>query len=325
MASAAPSNVVIETQHGEMIHDAQMDYYGKRLATASSDRTIKIFEVTKDAQTELTTLKHHDGPVWQVSWAHPSHGNLLASCSYDGRVCIWREQTPTKWVLVHEYAEHQASVNSVCWAPHSYGLILAAASADGTVSVHTYHVQQKQWEPIRFNAHTGGANAVSWAPDTQHGALLQQASGTVAPKQFVTGGCDNRFVIWSFNEQKNAWDPEQACGLDGKEMTHHDDWIRDVAWAPGVGLPTNTIASCSEDKTVKIWVEKSGVWRLATTLTFDSKVWRVSWSLMGNILAVARGDNQVSLYKETADGKWKQLSDVGAENAKPAPVPDNKS
>ena len=31
-----------ETGHEEMIHDSQLDYYGKRLATASSDRTIKV-------------------------------------------------------------------------------------------------------------------------------------------------------------------------------------------------------------------------------------------------------------------------------------------
>ena len=31
-------------------HDAQLDYYGRRLATCSSDRTIKIFEIGEDEQ-----------------------------------------------------------------------------------------------------------------------------------------------------------------------------------------------------------------------------------------------------------------------------------
>lgn len=34
----------IETQHNEMIHDAQLDYYSRKLATASSDRTIEVRE-----------------------------------------------------------------------------------------------------------------------------------------------------------------------------------------------------------------------------------------------------------------------------------------
>lgn len=29
-------------------HDAQLDYYGRRLATASSDRTIRLFDVDGD-------------------------------------------------------------------------------------------------------------------------------------------------------------------------------------------------------------------------------------------------------------------------------------
>ena len=49
-----------------MVHDAQMDYYGTRLATCSSDRSIKIFEVKEGTQTKVADLKGHEGPVWQV-------------------------------------------------------------------------------------------------------------------------------------------------------------------------------------------------------------------------------------------------------------------
>lgn len=40
-------------------HDAQLDYYGKRLATCSSDRTVKVFDVV-DGDTQRSgghTLK----------------------------------------------------------------------------------------------------------------------------------------------------------------------------------------------------------------------------------------------------------------------------
>ena len=36
----SPSGEVIETGHSGAIHDAQLDYYGKLLATASSDNTV---------------------------------------------------------------------------------------------------------------------------------------------------------------------------------------------------------------------------------------------------------------------------------------------
>lgn len=83
----------IETAHEDMIHDAQLDYYGKRLATCSSDRTVRVFNVDKSGHAvgEGAVLRGHSGPVWQVAWAHPSFGGILASCSYDGRVFVWKE------------------------------------------------------------------------------------------------------------------------------------------------------------------------------------------------------------------------------------------
>lgn len=39
-------------------HDAQLDYYGKRLATCSSDKTVRIFNVVKgEAKGEPVILK----------------------------------------------------------------------------------------------------------------------------------------------------------------------------------------------------------------------------------------------------------------------------
>lgn len=66
-----------------------MDYYGKRLATASSDRTVRVFDVAGQQQQLIAELKGHEGPVWQVAWGHPKFGSLLATCSYDRKVIIW--------------------------------------------------------------------------------------------------------------------------------------------------------------------------------------------------------------------------------------------
>lgn len=132
-----------------------MDYYGKRLATCSSDRTVKVYDVTGDVQNNeqlLTgcdysvTWSHlcsntycsHEGPVWQVAWAHPKFGVLLASCSYDGKVIIFKEQALNQWTQAYVHSFHQTSVNSISWAPHEYGLALACASADGTVSILSF-------------------------------------------------------------------------------------------------------------------------------------------------------------------------------------------
>lgn len=45
--------------------------------------------------------------------------------------------------------------------------------------------------------------------------------------------------IWHHTEA--GWQQE------GGALAGHTDWVRDVAWAPNLGLPMSTIASCGQD------------------------------------------------------------------------------
>jgi len=299
----ASTIATIDTLHEDMIHDAQMDYYGKRLATCSSDRVIKIFENINDTLKHVADIKGHEGPVWQVAWAHPKFGNIIASCSYDRKIFIWRENTANVWTKVYEYAEHDSSVNSIAFAPHEFGLILAGASSDGCISI-IYNKDDK-WETQKIpRAHQIGCNAVSWAPAISAGSLVNSNGMSNMPvKRLVSGGCDNLVKIWK--EFDKEWKTEEV--LEG-----HNDWVRDVAWAPGIGLPTNTIASCSQDQTVIIWTqsEDGTNWSKYLLPKFPDVVWRVSWSIAGNILAVSTGDQNVTLWKESLNGEWKLISQM---------------
>jgi len=304
MASTIAS---FDTQHEDMIHDAQLDYYSKKLATCSSDRTIKIFEVGENnTNTQVAEIKGHEGPVWQVCWAHPKFGALLASCSYDRKVCIWKETSNNVWTKIYEYDKHESSVNSIAWAPHELGLCLACASSDGSISVLS-HKGDSTWDAQKIpQAHAIGVNAVSWAPPSSHSAFINSTSPNAPPvKRFVSGGCDNVLKIWRFSDTENTWKLEET-------FEFHTDWVRDVAWAPNIGLPSSTIASCSQDGTVVIWNQDvpSSPWSKKVLPKFPDVVWRVSWSITGNILAVSGGDNKVTLWKEAPDTEWKCISSL---------------
>lgn len=51
--------------HGDTVHDVQLDYYGRRLATASSDRTIKVFDIAGD-QVSITLLHNLQFICWAL-------------------------------------------------------------------------------------------------------------------------------------------------------------------------------------------------------------------------------------------------------------------
>ncbi|CAI7884778.1 unnamed protein product [Closterium sp. NIES-54] len=293
--------------HADAIHDVQMDYYGKRLATASSDRSIRVFSVAGDHHSHLADLIGHEGPVWQVAWAHPKFGSILASCSYDRKVIIWKETSENQWIKAQVFSDHEGSVNSISWAPHEYGLVLACASSDGSISILT-HRADGGWDASRIpQAHPVGVTSVSWAPATVPGSFL--GSGPNPVLRFVSGGCDNMVKIWRYSSEGGG-----GWRLDGAPpgLARHTDWVRDVAWAPNLGLPKSTIASASQDGTVLIWTQtsESDPWKPLLLQDFKVPVWRVSWSLTGNILAVSDANNNVSLWKEAADGQWSQVSTI---------------
>ncbi|KAL8736209.1 MAG: hypothetical protein Q9166_000364 [cf. Caloplaca sp. 2 TL-2023] len=289
------AQVINNSGHDDMIHDAVLDYYGRRLATCSSDKTIKIFEIEGENHKLTETLRGHEGAVWCVSWAHPKYGNILASSSYDGKVFIWREQN-AQWTKVADFALHNASVNIVSWSPHESGCLLACASSDGEVSVLEFN--EGNWGHIKFPAHGMGVNAVSWAPAMVPGSLVSSKPDLGAQRRFATGGSDCLVKIWDWNREDNTYTPTLS-------LTGHSDWVRDVAWAPTV-LQKSYIASASQDKTVRIWTSDPAhpnEWK-STVLNFEAVLWRVSWSLSGNVLAVSGGDNKVSLWKENLKGEW---------------------
>lgn len=87
--------------------------------------------------------------------------------------------------------------------------------------------------------------------------------------------------------------------------------MRDVAWAPNIGLPCNIIASCGQDGKVAIWKQdEKNTWSSKVLKEFPDVVWRVSWSITGNILAVSGGDNKVTLWKEDLDGDWACINEM---------------
>jgi len=340
MATAATVGTV-NTKHADIIHDAQMDYFGKRLATCSSDRTIRIFNVEEDGGYSLVQeLKGHDGPVWMVSWAHPSFGSIVASCSHDHKVIVWKE-TAAGWEKFKEYGsapeEHASSINSVAWAPYTVGYpMLACASADGDISILTY--KDSKWSPDKIvAAHKGGVNAVSWAPLVSFGPLGQAADDDAprAAPRLISCGCDDELKIWNFREDEinGGWRASQMPAPVLKDM-RYSSWYRDVAWAPSIGLSSSTIACCTQNGEVLVWTQAadSDAWSCvelprpqadagaaagADPVPADP-VWRVSWSITGNILAVAAGESSVTLYKEELDTQRAVVMGRDADAAAPA-------
>lgn len=138
---------IIRAEHKDVIHDVVYDYHGQRMATCSSDQTVKVWDQNeKGVWVVSASWKAHSGSVWRLSWAHPEFGQVLATCSFDRTVSVWEEtigektaptMTPVKrWVRRTNLVDSRTSVTDVKFGPKNQGLLLATCSVDGVIRIY---------------------------------------------------------------------------------------------------------------------------------------------------------------------------------------------
>ncbi|KAH7020805.1 uncharacterized protein B0I36DRAFT_218298, partial [Microdochium trichocladiopsis] len=103
---------------------------GRRLASGSGDKTIKVWNAQTGAL--LQTLEGHGGPVESVTFT--PDGQRLASGSRDKTVKVWDTDT---CALLQTLGGHSGRVDSVTFAPN--GRRLASGSGDKMVKIWDAH------------------------------------------------------------------------------------------------------------------------------------------------------------------------------------------
>ena len=167
---------------------------------------------------------------------------------------------------------------------------------------------------------------MSWAPAAHIGGVEQ---GRYV-KRIAVAGSDGHVRLYRGQQYADGevWQREAGPADDGSGSSSsaafptpptapapspHKEWLRDVAWSPASGVGVNTLVSCSDDGVLAIWSQAAagGPWGLQVLPTFESAVWRVSWSVTGHLLAVSCADNSVTLWKlDVASSSWQQISAV---------------
>lgn len=331
---------VISTGHDDFVHDVAYDYYGRRIATCSSDRKIKVWMQGADgAWHRQAEWSAHDAAVWRVTFAHPEFGQIIASCSFDRNVFIWEEQEApdsrgrivSQWNKRAQLSDARDSVNEIKFAPRHLGLKIAAGSADGHVRVYeaTDATSLAHWEfTDEFEAEPssrGGVACLAWTTSSFDTAMM------------IVGGGSGMAKIWGYSPAARRW-------LPMLELNGHGGRIQDVAWAPNVGRSYHLIVTGDALGEVTIWKllpdstadyggevgqhsrrdgsrSRSGVdatrWHVkklagssaeaAVEMTFNEHggkpVWRVEWNVTGTVMASSGDDGKLRLNK---------LQDAGA-------------
>ena len=177
----------IATEIPEDICDIEIDFYGRKLAVGSSTGKIYIFENLNGNYSKVSEISAHIGPIFKLSWSHPSFGPILASCGFDKKVNLYKIDPQYKLEKIYEHDKHNNCITALKFSPSSNNLLLISGDLNGNIIACEY--LDKDFGIKEIFGHDFGVNSIDFFDD----------------KTFVTCGNDNTVKIWNYlNENGNV-------------------------------------------------------------------------------------------------------------------------
>jgi WD40 repeat protein/tRNA A-37 threonylcarbamoyl transferase component Bud32 len=272
---------------------------GTRLAAASDDTTVRLWDVATGRETlTLKGLTLKGLPESFVSLAFSPDGTRLAAAGLDGTVKVWDVATGQEALTLRG---HTNSVVSVAFSPD--GTRLASAGGDQTVKLWDAATGQ---EALTLRGHTSNVRSVTFSPD---GTRLASASrdGTVKVWDVAAGretltlkGLTDAVSSVAFSPDGTrlasagyttvkVWDV--ATGRETLTLQGLTDAVFSVAFNPD----GTRLASASRDGTVRIWDVATGQEALILR-GHTNFVMSVAFSPDGRHVASASWDQTVKLW-----------------------------
>jgi WD40 repeat protein len=168
--------------HGNEVSSVAFSHDSTRLASASDDSTVKIWDASSGAC--LQTLEGHSDSVRSVAFSHDS--TRLASASWDSTVKIW---DASSGACLQTLEGHGNEFSSVAFSHDSTRL--ASASYDGTVKI---------WD----------ASSVACLQTLEGHGSIDNLVGFKTQQPLDHGIAVSSDTVWiTYNDQKRLWLPSE--------------------------------------------------------------------------------------------------------------------
>ncbi|WP_449416219.1 serine/threonine protein kinase [Phormidium nigroviride] len=265
------------TGHSDRVNSVAISSDGELLVSGSSDETIKLWNLHSGEL--LGTLPGHSIGVNSV--AISPDGQLVASCGgSDYTIKLWHLESGE---LLRTLTGHLDDVNAVVFSPD--GQVLASGSSDATSKVWDVETGELQRTLSGLNL---GVNSIAISPDGQTLVSVRN-DYTIKLRNLPTG---RLMRILSNNQRKGNDVGNSSRGNAPHILRNYVGRGNSVAISPD-GL---TLASGSDDNTIKIWNVATG--QLMNTLTGHSgTVYSVAIARDGKLLVSGSGDETIKIWR----------------------------
>ena len=245
---------------------------GKVLATASYDRTVRLWDVSDRSHPKRLGKPLTGHTSWVSSAVFSPDGHTLASTGDDGTIRLWDVRDPGHpKPLGTPLTGHAGTIYLLAFSPD--GRTLASAGEDHTVRLWDMSEPGRPKALGALTGHTAAVRSVAFSPD---GHLL------------AAGSDDDTIRLW------NTADPRHPEAID-TVLKGHTDTVHSVAFSPD----GHTLASGSADDTIRLWnvADPRHAAQLGAPLAgHTGPVWSVAFSPDGGMLAAGSADSTASLW-----------------------------